>query len=98
MSRRIVRTLFAVALVLALGAASPAQAAVFGPSVNALDVWSRAVAWFVSLWNGAADDDQGHTIDPNGLTAATSDQGHSIDPNGLTAPDDDKGWTIDPDG
>lgn len=82
MSRRIVRTLFAIVLVLALGAASPAQAAAFGRSVNVFNVWSRAVSWFVSLWSSAADSDKGGAIDPDGLTAADDDQGWSIDPNG----------------
>jgi len=83
--RRISRVVAAGLLLAVLALPMPARAEAVGR--GSLDgVWSwLARLWeqgISALWSADGDPDEGHGIDPNGVTTTGPDEGHGIDPNG----------------
>lgn len=88
MKDRISRVVVAGLLLAVLALPMPARAEAVGRS-NLDGAWSwLASLWergISALWSASGDPDQGHGIDPNGITTTVvgdPDQGHGIDPNG----------------
>ena len=85
--RRISRVVVAGLLLAVLALPMPARAeAVDRGSLDRTWSW-LARLWeqgISALWSADGDPDQGHGIDPNGITTTVGDpdQGHGIDPNG----------------
>ncbi|HEX4961793.1 MAG TPA: hypothetical protein VF173_13200 [Thermoanaerobaculia bacterium] len=100
MSQGIVRRLMAAGAVAAVLATGPLQAQGGPQETGAFWLWlgsiQKQAVLMLHLWAGdAAQRDQGHMIDPDGVNAASpgsptapscqgncTDQGHMIDPNG----------------
>jgi hypothetical protein len=101
MSYLMIRRVLAGVALVALVAATPAQAAGFGRTAGASDPWTLAWSWLVRLWSREVPGNQSPQPAPERVQKQLPAGGGSGDSSGTQSDPTtggDKGMGIDPDG